>query len=281
MPVRLYSVYGPDLPRKSMMTVICKLRFLFFLSVTAFSTQVAANSPMNISLVEDPWPPYIEGTVGEHASGGKLVELYRELFRRIEGVEVQYLLMPWKRALVEVERGRKDGIMALFKSAERSRVMDFTAPVFTGRTMLWYSNSKYPAALHWDTMDDLEGYDIVVLRGSAMADPLYAAVERGVPLSIIEVNSHRQQFEMILKGRADIAPLTEVVGYHLLESEGWKGTMQPMKKPLSDGDVYYMAFSRKSPARKLIPRINAILDEMHQEGLITRILMSDSYEEKP
>ena len=68
---------------------------------------------MTISLVEDPWPPYIEGRTGEPASGGKLVELYRELFRRIEGVEVEYLLMPWKRALVEVELGRQDGFLKL------------------------------------------------------------------------------------------------------------------------------------------------------------------------
>ena len=234
---------------------------------------------MKISLLGDPWPPYIEGKVGEHASGGKLIQLYRELFKRIGGVEVQYLLMPWKRALVEVERGRQDGIMALFKSPERSRVMDFTEPVFTGRTMLWYAQSKYPALIDWDTMNDLEAYDIVVLRGSAMADPLRDAVERGVPLSIIEVNSHRQQFEMVLKGRADIAPLTEVVGYHLLNSEGWKGGMLPMEKPLSSGDVYHMAFSKKSPARKLIPKINAVLDEMQKEGLITRFLLSDSPEQ--
>ncbi len=56
-----------------------------------------------------------------------------------------------------------------------------------------------------------------------MADPLHDAVKRGIPLTIIEVNSQRQQFEMVLRGRADIAPLTEVVGYHLLNQEGWKG----------------------------------------------------------
>ena len=253
----------------------CRAVFLFVLLMTVVSTHVAAQTPMTINLVEDPWPPYIEGEVGRYASGGKLVELYRELFNRIEGVKVQYLLMPWKRALLEVERGRQDGIMALFKSPERTRVMDFTAPIFTGRTMLWYAQSKYPAPINWNTMHDLEPYNIVILRGSAMADPLLEAVNRGVPLSIIEVNSHRQQFEMVLKGRADIAPLTEVVGYHLLDQEGLRGAMLPMEKPLSSGDVYYMAFSKKSPARKLIPRINAILGDMQKEGTIARFLLGD------
>ncbi len=259
------------------MTVSRRARILFFLLITGVCTHVAADSMAKISLVEDPWPPYIEGKVGEPASGGKLIDLYRELFKRIDGIEVQYLLMPWKRALVEVERGRQDGIMALFKSPERTEVMDFTVPIFTGRTMLWYAKSKYPAPINWDSMEDLEKYDIVVLRGSAMADPLFDAVSRGVPLSIIEVNSHRQQFEMVMKGRADIAPLTEVVGYHLLDSEGLQGAMVPMKKPLSSDDVYYMAFSKKSPARNLIPRINTIIDDMHEEGLITRFLLGDSH----
>ena len=255
------------------MTLSARARLLFFLAATIISSRVAAENPMTISLVEDPWPPYIEGNVGEHASGGKLIELYRDLFSRIEGVTVQYLLMPWKRALVEVEHGRQDGIMALFKSPERTSVMDFTAPIFTGRTMLWYARSRYPEAVNWDTMDDLRAYNIVVLRGSAMAAPLLDAVDRGVPLSIVEVDSHQRQFEMVLRGRADIAPLTEVVGYHLLDREGLKGAMVPMQKPLSSGDVYYMAFSKKSPARKLIPRINTIIDDMQKENLITRYLL--------
>jgi polar amino acid transport system substrate-binding protein len=254
---------------------------LFLLVTISVSTHVAAQSPMAISLVEDPWPPYIEGQVGENATGGKLIELYRELFSRIDGVEVQYLLLPWKRALLEVERGRQDGIMALFKSPDRASVMDFTAPIFTGRTMLWYAQSKYAEPINWDTIDDLKAYNIVVLRGSAMADPLLDAVDRGIPLSIVEVDSHQQQFELVLKGRADIAPLTEVVGYHLLNQEELKGTMLPMEKPLSDDDVYYMAFSKKSPARKLIPRINAVIDEMQKEGLIARFLLGDSSAELP
>ena len=208
------------------MTVNVRARALFVLLMISLSTPAGAESVMSISLVEDPWPPYIEGRIGEPASGGKLIELYRELFERIEGVEVQYLLMPWKRALVEVERGRQDGILALFKSAERTAVMDFTAPIFTGRTMLWYAKSKYPAPIDWETMDDLRQYNIVALRGSAMARPLHDAVAGGVPLSII--------------------------------------------------DVYYMAFSKKSPARHLIPRINAIIEDMHEEGLISRILLGES-----
>lgn len=257
------------------MSVGCRLRILFVLLMTSLSFRVAAEGPMTISLVEDPWPPYIEGMIGKPATGGKLVNLYQELFSRIEGVQVEFLLMPWKRALLEVESGRQDGIMALFKSPERASVMEFTRPIFTGRTMLWYAQSKYPAPINWDTMDDLKDYNIVVLRGSAMADPLLDAVDRGTPLSIIEVNSHRQQFEMVHRGRADIAPLTEVVGYHLLDQEGWNGAMVPMQKPLSSDDVYYMAFSKKSPARKLIPRINAVLDEMQKEGLITRFLLGN------
>ena len=257
------------------MQIYSTARLVVFLLVTGISTHVAAENLMTISLVEDPWPPYIEGNVGEQASGGKLIELYREVFKQIEGVEAEYLLMPWKRALLEVEHGRQDGIMALFKTPERAEVMDFTAPIFTGRTMLWYAPSKYPAAINWQEMEDLKAYNIVVLRGSAMADPLHDAVKRGIPLTIIEVNSHRQQFEMVLRGRADIAPLTEVVGYHLLNQEGWKGALAPMEKPLSSDDVFYMAFSKQSAARELIPRINRVIETMQEQGLISRILLGD------
>lgn len=62
--------------------------------MTSLSLRVAAEGPMTISLLEDPWPPYIEGMIGKPASGGKLVNLYQELFSRIEGVQVEFLLMP-------------------------------------------------------------------------------------------------------------------------------------------------------------------------------------------
>jgi hypothetical protein len=56
--------------------------------MTSLSLRVAAEGPMTISLLEDPWPPYIEGIIGKPASGGKLVNLY------LEGVQVEFLLMP-------------------------------------------------------------------------------------------------------------------------------------------------------------------------------------------
>ena len=244
---------------------------LFLLFIASASVQ----SKMRITLVEDPWPPYIEGEIDKPASGGTLINLYKEVFRQIEDVEVSYHLMPWKRALIEVEKGSRDGIMALFKSPERLKVMDFTAPIFTGRTMLWYSLDKFPNKLKWDTIEDLKPYHIIMLRGSAMAKPLIDAKNNGLTLNITNTNSHEQQFEIISRGRADITVLTEIVGYHLLLNNGLKGSIEPMEKPLSADDVYYMGFSKNSPAKKLIPQINKIIKNMQKTGQVDRILRGE------
>lgn len=226
----------------------------------------------HITLVEDPWPPYIEGKLGEEVTGGSLVKLYKRVFEQIESVQVSYHLMPWKRALLEVEQGKQDGIMALFETQERLKVMDFSDPIFTGRTMLWYSSLKFPMKLNWNTYDDLSPYHIIMLRGSAMAQPLLDAQMKGTPLTITEVNSHPQQFDVISRGRADITVLTEIVGHHLLNTGKYSGRIVPMDKPLTADDVYYLAFSKKSPARKLIPRINSIIASMRKSGELDRIL---------
>lgn len=244
---------------------------LTFIAVSSASAQ----SMLEITLVEDPWPPYIEGQLGKSASGGTLITLYKEVFKQIEGVKVNYKLLPWKRALIEVEKGAYDGIMALFKSQERLEVMDFSAPIFTGRTMLWYSSDKFPQKLEWNSFEDLLPYQIVMLRGSAMGKPLLEARKNGIPLKIVETNNHNQQFEMISRGRGDITVLTEIVGYHFLQNNKLKGSITPMEKPLSSDDIYYMAFSKKSPARKLIPQINKIITDMQKTGQLDKILRGE------
>ena len=166
--------------------------------------------------------------------------------------------------------------MALFKTPERLEVMDFTAPIFTGRTMLWYSTKRFPNGLKWEKIEDLTPYHIVMLRGSAMGKPLVDAKKYGIPLMITDINSHDQQLEMISLGRGDITVLTEIVGYHYLHENGLKNTIVPMEKPLSADDVYYMAFSKKSPARKLIPQINMIIEGMQKTGQLDRILRGNT-----
>lgn len=244
-----------------------------------FLSCASAQEVMKITLAEDPWPPYIEGEVDHPVSGGTLVNLYKEVFKQIKDVEVSYQLMPWKRALIDVEQGKIDGIMALFKTPERLAFLEFTAPVFTGRTMLWYSAEKFPKGLKWNTLEDLVPYHIIMLRGSAMGKPLLEAQKTGIPLTITNTNNHKQQFEIISLGRGDITVLTEIVGYHFLGKNKLKGTIVPMEKPLSDDDVYYMAFSKKSPARKLIPQINEILERMQKTGQLDRILRGEVHAE--
>jgi polar amino acid transport system substrate-binding protein len=256
-----------------------KKAFLMPLLLMFYLSSAAAESVMEITLVEDPWPPYITGETGLPASGGTLIELYKEVFKLIKGVKVNYHLMPWKRALIEVENGKHDGIMALFKTPERLETMDFTAPIFTGRTMLWYSSEKFPGGLKWDTLEDLTPYNIIMERGSAMGKPLVDAKKNGVKLTLTEVNSHEQQFEMIGLGRGDITVLTEIVGYHLIHKSGMNKAIVPMEKPLSADDIFYMAFSKKSPARKLIPQIDAVIETMKKTGQADRILRGEAGEQ--
>lgn len=138
-----------------------------------------------------------------------------------------------------------------------------------------YSLDKFPNKLKWETIEDLKLYHIKVLRGSTMCKPLIDAKNNGLPLNITNTNSHEQQFEIISRGRADITVLTEIVGYHLLLNNGLKGSIEPMEKPLSADDVYYMGFSKNSPAKKLIPQINRIIESMQKTDQVDRILRGE------
>ena len=69
------------------------------------------------------FPPYVIHE-GEHLSGFD-VEIVQELCRRV-GVDPDFTLVPWKRALEYIKSGTVDGIMMPVFSEERTQYMYYT-----------------------------------------------------------------------------------------------------------------------------------------------------------
>jgi uncharacterized protein (TIGR02285 family) len=223
-----------------------------------------------VTLTGDSWPPYLVGELGEEAHSGIAVELVREIFARLPEADVSFPMIPWNRALREVETGTKDGFVMLLKTPERERYMEYTDPLFTAYNLVWYTTDSFPSGFGWEELPDLSTHTIGVTRGYSYGDEIDLAVVSGA-LSITPVPTVGHLFAMLARGRIDLALANDAVGYALALRYEQKAEIVPAKQATGT-HVYHLAFSRKSNTRLLIPRINSIISELRDEGYIDGLM---------
>ena len=97
----------------------------------------------------DPYPPYTLGQEGP-AEGGLKVELLDAVMARIEGLSAEVTLLPWKRCQAMVRSGQFDGILPLFRNAERASYMAFSIGTFNETSRFWYRRDSAAEELDWN-----------------------------------------------------------------------------------------------------------------------------------
>ncbi len=225
-----------------------------------------------VRLVGDPWPPYVDGKLGEDASSGVVVEILARVFERIETVDVRFPLIPWKRALREVEDGYSDGIPVLLKTAEREAYMLFSEPLMTGENLIWYSHASKRRGFDWNHIEDLKPYRVGVTQGYSNGDLIDRGIETG-ELNVLTAPSVQQLFAMLANDRIDLALANDVVGYSFARRYP-EAQIRPARKAVLS-EVFYIGLSKKSAASQLIPQINAAIKALRDEGVIDRILRGE------
>lgn len=230
-----------------------------------------ATEQQQVTLSGDPWPPYVIGKLGEEATDGVGVHLMRAIFDRLDSVELSIPLVPWKRALREVRHGTKDGIAMLLKTRGREKYMDYSDELFRSYNTIWYSTANFPKGFEWQQYTDFEPYTIGVVQGHSYGDELDQMIKDDT-LAAIKVTSVRQLFAMLKKGRIELAIADRLVGDTYVRKYSASGRRLLAAKKPAAGEIYYLAFSKKSEARRLIPAINRVIAELKQEGVIDRLV---------
>lgn len=248
-------------------------RLIQFAMVICFFLQTASavhcGQSQVIVIAEDPWPPFTFGSYGP-TNKGIAVDILRELFGRLD-VKISLQLFPWKRVLKSVETGKIDGVMMLKKIPERESYLEYTNPIFTSYERLYFKPAKL-GEFKWNSFEDLKPYRICLINGYTYDKDFISAVNT-LKLNIILAQTVEQALMMLHAERFDLAVMDEVVArYQIGRNPQWASSLRESRAPV--GKVtYHMAFSRYSPARKLIPEINRMLDEMKSDGAIDKILL--------
>lgn len=227
---------------------------------------------LTVDLVGDPWPPYVEGELGEFAERGVAVEIIRQVFAEIEDVEVRFPLIPWNRALLEVERGGTDGIPMLLKTPEREAYMDFSAPLITGYNLVW-SIARDGAVFDWNRIEDFHGKILGVVKGYSYGAEIDGAIAAG-RISVLQAPTVEQLFAMLEAGRIDLVLANDAVGYALARQRR-EIEIKPSRRPVNS-ETFYIGLSKKSPSVRLIPEIDRAIERLRRAGIIERIVQRGS-----
>lgn len=228
-----------------------------------------AQDILKIKVANDPWPPYAIGELDKTPTGGMIVNLVYEIFKRLN-IEVEFTLYPWNRVLKLAQDGEIDCIAFAGKNAEREAWLGFTDVVYIDRQLIYYRADR-AQPFEWNTYEDLKGFSIGLTSGFNYGDELPKAIDT-LKLDVSYAKYDDQGFEKLLRGRMDLFICAEPAAEAIFKKNpAFQGQFKTAAKPHIE-HLSYIAFPKKVPAVKLIPEVDRVLAEIRADGTYDKIM---------
>lgn len=213
--------------------------------------------------VDDSNPPFMYQVNG--VATGVYPALVKAVFARA-GVPVQVQAKPWVRVLNDMDRG-VGAIAGVYRTAERARKWDLSAPVLTENIAVFL---RKDADWAFTDFSDLNGRTIGTVRGWSYGESFDTA--RAIPLLTAEgTQSDRNNLRKLASNRLDAVLAVEEAGITALQSMGIT-TVVAAERYLSANPAH-IAFPKSSRREALVQRLNKAIAELRREGELNRIFM--------
>ena len=195
-----------------------------------------------------------EGSPGQEMSALILEEAYASI-----GIEIEVIRYPGLRSLKTANEGGVDGELSRVKAFEHDypNLIPVPVPVNHLRGTAFSKNGGIELR-GWGSLKD---YTIGITRGMKFA-------ERGADgMTIVRANSHEQLFQLLDKGRVDVAINPFVNGVVIIKKLKLEG-IHALEPPLVYIDLYHFLHKRHVA---LVPRITDTIRKMEASGRIDDI----------
>ena len=223
-----------------------------------------------INLTSCDWKPYNgEGLL----NNGFTCEIISKAFER-RGHKVSFTFLPWKRAMLETEKGKYHALFAAYYTKERATIYAASDAYATGPLVLC---AKKNSNIKYKSLNDLKPYRIGVVLGYANTD----AFDRADYLKKDTVSFDLQNIRKLLAGRVDLIVVDKYLAlYHLKNSPVLDGNSQSVEfldPPLQEKTLHVM-FSRAIPGfEKRVTDFNQGLKEIKANGTYKKILIRHDF----
>lgn len=242
----------------------CLIAFLLLLLNTT-----AGQTEEKLPLATGEWKPF---TSAEMEGYGFFTKIITAAFKEA-GIDIQYDFYPWKRCEAYIQTGESFAAFPYSITVKRKTFAYFSDPVSEATTVFFYNKERYPAAIHFEKIDDLKAFKLVGVIGY-----FYEETFTNKQLNVMYVRDEKKAVELIFHNRYDLLPLNNFVGWNLINTQFPSETHRfaTLKTPLSTDTLHLMISKQYPKARLLMNKFNAALRSIKKKGIYRRIMSTYS-----
>ncbi len=236
---------------------LCLIFVLFF-----FVTSVSFAKTFEIATGE--WAPYVSDTMTD---GGPTAQIVSAALNAA-GHGVNFNYMPWKRTEVLTQKGK---MVATFPWSMADSFKETTfqsTPLAHQKMVFFYMKEKHPG---WDFtgLEDLRKLKVAGSQGYS-----YVEIFKNAGVKAIYVDDIKASLKMMIKGRADVVPESQLVGTQAIKDNYASdlakiGTSQT---PLFVKPLYLMVSKKHADGAELIKEFEKGFKMIRENGTFKKIL---------
>lgn len=187
-----------------------------------------------------------------------------------QGVTVEFVYLPWKRAFEEARLGKFDATSYWYENSERREAMLFSDPLIVNRTVFFQRTNS--DAIRWKNFGDLSQYRMSATLGFTYTEDFYRAVDAQV-INPIMVPSDIQNIKLLMADRVDLFATDEMSGFYMAAQLSIDPRKLKVIEPALSAPEGYLLASKTHPnAQALINTFNQGLKQLKKNGSYRKIL---------
>jgi len=230
----------------------------FFSSIPSLYSQEIIKIPFPLS---PPWRHVTDGKI-DGVDGLLIAALASKL-----NAKVEFEVLPFKRALKEIEMGRLDMMSGLLYRLSREEFLHYIKPEYKKRS----NKAFYVLKGKGHTIKEYE--DLAPMRiGLRMGVKYFPRFDEDKQLQKYAVRENHLNIDKLQKSRIDTFIISRAVGEYLIKEAGLTDRIEMAEFGYSKENPVFIGISQKSPWAKRHEEISAIFAEMASSGEIDRLI---------
>ncbi|WP_250657066.1 substrate-binding periplasmic protein [Alkalimarinus coralli] len=236
--------------------------FRIVLITLTFIFSSFVHSAEKITLANGEWAPYLSEDLKHY---GYMSHIVSEAFAE-EGIEVDYVFLPWKRGFEDAKEGKYQGSLIWGYNEDRAKHFLYSDTVADLGTSLFHQKGK---TIEWSELSDLKNYRIGGVIGYAYG---VEELEKQGVLKIDRIGKDVGNYKKLAAGRLDIVLEDTEVGHETINRLGMADKLTAHPKTLQSRK-YSVIISKKTPgAQALIDAFNRGLKKLKDDGRYQQFL---------
>lgn len=197
---------------------------------------------------------------------GTNIEVARLLAKHLN-LSLQFTQCPFARCLSLLESGQVDMMVGINKTKPRQSYLSYLSQPYNTRTTPVRFYLRKDADITIDNYDDLAGLSVGVLRGASF----FERFDNDTSLYKLEVTTHKQLIDMLLKGRFDTFLGREISIRQHISADIYQNEMKLAPYIYKKKNDSYIVLSKASNFNEYLELFSQTLNELIAQGEIKKI----------